>query len=439
MPKLFSSAAALASVAVAVGLLVLSTPSRPSAEAVLGRLLADAPATIQRAGGYVWLEEAGVGVRLHAAPAADGWPRLLAGDATTERRVRSALYELDPDAPGALRASLSAEGYRLDEPRGFQFRPRVLGRELEANLYIGEHREERLAHVVEFQANGREFAVLVRGEGLDSGPVAGRREALLSSLVMVPGANAGSISPLLIEGRYACALPGWRRSGERYFKATPDGRMALRFFTADHRDFPGADQLRLALEAELEKADYRRAAGVRPEVAGSLAYMHEYFRDDGLIQLIMYVRLEGAYLVALFQAPAAMRDTLRAEVDAILASAREVGMLLQPPEFRLPFSVVRNIRALAWREGERIHWGALFDDTRQQPVVWREDGVAWEATLYQEGEPVNRREGTASSSRALNPLTSSDERQFRVPAGSADLEVEITIGGIRSTARVLTR
>jgi hypothetical protein len=437
MPRALTSAAALACVALAAGLLMLSTPSRPSAEAVLDRMLAGAPATIQRAGGYVWLEEAGIGVQLHAAPASTGYPRLLAGDHTG--RVRQALYELDPESPGALRTALADEGYRFEPPRSFQFRPRVFGSELEANLHIAEHRDERLAHVVEFEANGRRFAVLVRGEGAESGPVAGRRDTLLSNLVLLPGAAAGSMSPLLIEGRYACALRGWGRSGERYFKAVEDEWMALRFFTADHRDYLGADQLRLALEAELERADYRRAAGERPEIAGSLGYMHEYFRDDGLIQRIVYVRLEGAYLVAMFQAPAALRDTLRTEVDTVLASMRPVGMRLQAPEFRLPYSVVRNIRALAWREGERIHWGALFDDTRQQPVVWREEGIEWEATLYQDGVPVNSRSGRASSSRALNPLTSDDARQFSVPVGSADLEVEITIGGVRSTARVLTR
>jgi hypothetical protein len=137
------------------------------------------------------------------------------------------------------------------------------------------------------------------------------------------------------------------------------------------------------------------------------------------------------------QAPEALRTTLSDEMDQFSRSLQTTGIGGSVGASTLFFSHVRNVRCLAWQNGRRVQWGALFDDSRQQPVIWRQDGIEWNIQMTKGGQMIREREGKVNSSRALNPLADADLRELALPDGfEGDVELQLTVGGVRTTTRL---
>ena len=99
----------------------------------------------------------------------------------------------------------------------------------------------------------------------------------------------------------------------------------------------------------------------------------------------------------------------------------------------LLFNNVRNIRCLAWQDGRRVRWGVLFDDSRNQPVLWRQEGIAWDMQMVHRGQVLKQRGGTINSSRALNPLVEPELRELPLAEDfEGDVELQLTVGGVRT-------
>lgn len=433
----------IASLILAPGLLALALiPARAptSAEAVLERALQSLPGSVARVGAFTWLEDCGIGVRLAPAPPEQGLPRLLAGDAADGKPVITTLYELGDGGFGVLQSRLEQRGGRLEATAAFEFEPRVFGAGISGNWTIITMEDGAAAALLDFAANGRRFAFMFRAQPGAEGSLPAYRDATLRDFILAPGVVSGARAPLLLEGRYAAVLDGWHAVGPRHYATTDGGWLGLRIFQVAESDFESLDALQRALEAELAAARFRPTPATRPEVAGTEGFLRVYFRDDGFLQRILYAKLDDGYIVALMQAPEAMTDELAARADRLAAGIVALGVDLPAGPAPMPFSAVAAVRCTAWQDGRRVMWGAAFDDARRRQALWRQDDIPWSITATFEGETVATLQGTANSSKALNPLVDTAARALEIPGewtGRLDLELEVA--GIKARAIVVVR
>lgn len=417
-----------------------SLPGTTSAESVIRRALKTAPAEVSRVGAYTWLEDYGIGVKLAPAARQADFPRLLAGDAPENQAIATALWDLGPDGVAALKRNMEAKGARFESGTGLSLRPKAFPQDIAGHWTRVDLGGGRNAGVLDFTANGFNFALVFSAEAGAEAGLPAFRETFLRDFVLLPGMQPGSCAPLIFEGRYACVLKGWQRVGERFYATVNQSWLGLRLFHVAETDHESLDALTTALETELTAASFRPAPGSRPDVAGTQAFLREYYREDGYVQRILYARLNGGYLVALAQAPVGLRDQLTVQVGEFVAG-------ITPLEFGgvgatrpLYFNDVRNVRIVAWQDGRRVLWGALFDDGRRQQVLWRQDDVAWNVRAVRNGEIIASRNGLANSSKALNPLVDAELRALDLMGEwTGALELELEVAGERSKTTLNVR
>jgi hypothetical protein len=418
-------------------LALIPAPRVDAGELIARALDASTPAAIEL-GAYTWIEECGLGVPLPPAPApGDKLPRLLAGKRLDDSRT-TALWELGPNGLAGLQTEFQPEGARFETPEKYPFRPRrhstdVVARRSGISLSNG-----RRGVVMDWTTAGRAYALVITDSATD---IAHRKmDELAREVVQIEGVEQACIAPLMYEGRYAYILKGWQRDGERLRRKTPQGWLSMRTFQVPLTDFENVGRLQFELEAKLDAGGFKRSAGLKPSIAGNEGFVGEYFGNDGFVQRIAYAKLDTGYAVALMQAPEALRNTLSDEMDSFTRSLQATG--LEPGSSATPlfFSRVRNVRCLAWQDGRRVLWGALFDDGRQQPVIWRQEGVIWNIQVTQGGTMIREREGTVNSSRALNPLVDAELRAIDLTDKiEGDIDLQLTVNGERTTTRVTIR
>lgn len=425
-------------VAAAVVVAVVLHAPQADAEDVIARALdASSKAATVQLGDYTWIEEAGIGIQLPAAPSSEGYPLLLAGKRLDDSRS-AALWELGPEGFPALQTRLEKDGARFGGSEAWPFRPRRYPDELPAQRSTVSLPGGKSAIVMDWSAADRKFAVVV--EDSSSNQASRRMDELLRELVVLPGVGQDAIAPLFFDGRYACVLKDWKRDGQRLRRKTAQGLLSLRVFQVALTDYENVGRLQFELEAKLDAAGFKRSAGMKPVIAGSEGFIGEYYSSDGFVQRIAYARLEGGYIVALMQAPEPQRTLLTEEMDHFARTLAPTGLGGASGARPLLFANVRNIRCLAWQDGQRVLWGVLFDDGRQQPVLWRQEGIVWNVQMKSHSQVIKERAGTVNSSRALNPLVDPDLRELALPADfKGDVEITVTVGGERTTMNLAIR
>ncbi len=395
----------------------------------------------QRVGAYTWLEDRGMAVKLAPAVPRQSWPRLLAGDAPDRGPVATGLWELGETGFRGLRETLEQQGAVFEASAAFRFAPRAYGEDVNASWTVVRLAGGRAGGVADFSVNDRKFAFVFAAEAGADARLLAHRDAVLAETVMLPGAVAGAVCPLLVEGRFAFVLPGWRRVGERFYSTVAGSWLGLRIFQVSEVDFPSLGALRNELEAQLSNAGFRAAVGEPAAVPGGSGFVREYYRDDdGYVQRVLYAKLASVYLVALMQAPTAQRDQLQARAAQFIASITPVEIGGQPVVHLPYFTEVRHVRCVAWQSGRQLVWGALFDDVRHAAVTWRQDDVEWHVAALRDGEVIAEKSGVTNSSRTLNPLVNADGRALALNGDwTGTLEVELKVGTHTARATVNVR
>ena len=421
----------------AVVILAVMTPRVDAGDVIAEAIDASTESAVEL-GNYTWIEDCGIAVPLPPAPrTGDAFPRLLAGKRLDDSRT-TALWELGPKGVSSLQKELEAEGARFELTENWPFRPRRHSVDVTARRTTITFRDTRKSVLLDWVTAGRNYALLLSDT---SHELAQRRlEELLRELVQIEGVEQGCIAPVTFQGRYAYVLKDWTRDGERMRKRTNRGWLSLRVFQVPLTDFENLGRLQFELEEKLKAAGFGRSEGLKPTIAGSEGFVGEYDGKDGFVQRIAYAKLDNGYMVALMQAPEAMLSMLSADMDAFNRSLQTTGIGGETGASPMFFSHVRNIRCLAWQDGSRVLWGAYFDDGRQQPVLWRQEGVVWNIQLTKAGQMVHEREGTANTSKALNPLVDAELRALDLPENfEGDVELQLTVGGERTTTRITIR
>lgn len=437
----FALAIAVLASACAAALLLVPRPAPARAEDVLAQMLAEvAPASAEMRGEFCWLEDYGIGIKLTPVPVvSEEFPRLLAGEPAGTSAVSVGLYDCGPRGAQALLDSLAARGAKTQGSMEYNFQPRSSAGEVKGRSTAIQVSPSVSGMLLEFAHAGRTMALLLQTDGASAllGP---RRDQLVREMTALSAATEPSVSPLMLDGRYACALAHWQRSGQRLHRKVVGGWLGLRLFAVSLSEFPDLGALQLELEARLDKAGFRRSAGKRPRVAGTEGFLGEYFGGDGFVQRILFAKLEGAYLVALMQGPEVAREDLARESEVLANGIARVDFSPPADAFGAFFGRVRAVRCLAWQDGRRVLWGALFDDGRQQPVTWRQEGIEWQIQLTQGGMVIEDRAGTVASSRDLNPLVDAAARALilRNPL-TGDVELLLRVGSEKTTARLTLR
>ena len=422
--------------AVIIMSVVSYAPPQIHAGGVIERALdASTDTTAVSIGDYTWIEDCGIGVPLPPAPLTSGaFPRLLAGKWVDATRS-AALWELGADGFTTLQRKLEGDGAVFSGSQSYTFRPRSYPNDLAAKRSNISFSSGKHGVVIDWAASGRNFAVVIVDATAEQ--ATRRSEDLLREFVLIPGVETDTIAPLMFQGRYTCVLKGWSREADRLRKRTRQGWFSLRFFQVPNSEFENVGRLQFELESKLDAAGFKRSAGLKPTIAGEEAFVGEYFGSDGFVQRIAYARLNGGYLVALMQAPESQRAALSDEMDGLTRSLQVTGIGAATGPAVLYFNRVRNVRCLAWQDGRRVLWGALFDDSRKQPVLWRQDKIRWNIQLTLNGQMVREREGDANTSRALNPLVDAELRALDLPEGiKGDVELALDVGGERTTTRI---
>jgi hypothetical protein len=422
----------------AVVILAVSAPPRVDAGDIVASALDASTESAIELGNYTWIEECGLAVPLPAAPISrDAFPHLLAGKRLDDTRT-AALWELGPKGLTSLQKQLESEGARFEVSENWPFRPRRHSQDVTGHRTGITLKDLRKGVVLDWVTSGRCFALVLTDASWE---LAQRRlDELIRELVQLEGVEQECIAPLVFQGRYAYILKGWKRDGERLRRHTPQGWLSLRVFQVPLTDFENVGRLQFELEGRLDAAGFKRSAGLKPTIAGSEGFVGEYYGNDGFVQRVAYAKLDNGYAVALMQAPEALRTTLIDEMDTFARSLQITGIGGESGAAPLFFSRVRNIRCLAWQDGRRVMWGALFDDSRQQPVIWRQDDVVWNIQMTKGSQMVREREGTANTSRALNPLVDAELRALDLPDNiEGDIELQLTVGGERTTTRLTIR
>jgi hypothetical protein len=289
--------------------------------------------------------------------------------------------------------------------------------------------------VIDWSSEDRGFALVVIDTTADQ--ASRRADELLREIIQVKGVGSNAIAPLFFQGRYTAVLDGWNREGDRLRKRVQGGWLSLRIFQVPLTDFEKLVRLQAELETKLEAAGFKRSTGLRPDIAGGEGFVGQYHSTDTFVQRIALAKLEGGYIVALMQAPESHLSTLSEEMDLFARSLQPTGIGGTSGPGVLYFHRVGKVRCLAWQDGRRVLWGALFDDGRQQPAIWRQNDIRWSIQLTKGGQMVKAREGESNSSRALNPLVDPELRALELPEGfKGDVELSLTIEGERATTRI---
>ncbi|MCB9895164.1 MAG: hypothetical protein H6839_11990 [Planctomycetes bacterium] len=422
-------------IAVVVG---LTSPSADAGDVIARALDASTDAMAVPVGDYTWVEDGGVGVRMPPAPLTEGaYPRLLASKWVDASRS-NALWALGPDGFRALKDKLEADGASLSGSVNFPWRPKGYPVEIVAHRTPMSFTNGRKGMVLDWSASERNFALVVIDS--TSEQASRRLDELLREVIQIDRVGRQAIAPLFFQGRYTAVLDGWQREDDRLRKRAQHAWLSLRIFQVPVTDFENAGRLQFELENKLDAAGFKRSAGLKPYIAGVEGFVGEYFGNDGFVQRIAYVRLEGGYLVALMQAPEAMRTALGEEMDAFTRTVQLTGISGPTGPGVLYFNRVAKVRCLAWQDGRRVLWGAFFDDSRQQPAIWRQEGVVWNIQLTKGGQMIREREGEANTSRALNPLVDPEVRALELPEGQVgDFELTLRIGNEQTSTRITIR
>lgn len=440
MRRVFLAFAALVAVC-AAALLLVPRPQAARAEDLLAEVLAkSAPASAEMRGETCWLEGYGIGIKLTPVPlVSDDYPRLLAGEAPGSATVTAGLYDCGTSGAKLLLGQLEARGAKAQGSIEYAFTPRMMGAEIKGRSTALQLDANTAGMLVEWTSAGRNFALLLQTGGANA-LLAPRRDQLAREMIHLPGVSEPSACPLLLDGHYACVLPGWQRSGQRFHHAVGDKWLGLRTFSVSATEFADLATLQQEIEGRLDRAGFKRSSGSRPRVAGTDGFLGEYFGGDGFVQRILYAKLDGGYLVALMQGPEALRDQVSQFAEVLARTIVRVDLAPPTDPFGAFFGRVRAVRCLAWQDGSRVLWGALFDDGRQQPVTWRQEGLEWQIQLTQGGQVLEDRGGTVNSSKDLNPLIDAESRAItmRKPV-TGDVELVLRVGGEKTTARITLR
>ncbi|MCF6228616.1 MAG: hypothetical protein L3J82_08175, partial [Planctomycetes bacterium] len=183
---------------------------------------------------------------------------------------------------------------------------------------------------------------------------------------------------------------------------------------------------------------YKRSGGGRPKIAGNSGFVGEYYKKGGdTVERLVFAQLGSAWLMGLYKSSVADRDILEIEASNFANSIVQIDLNQPRHGGGMYYGRVRSINLIAWKDGQRIMWGALFDDSQQRPVLWRQEGVEWQLTYADSGQSLGSKKGTIDSSRDLNPLVNTSDRALNLPDGfKGNIELALTIKGVKSTARL---
>jgi hypothetical protein len=398
----------------ALGLRPAPARAGPGWHARLARASAPAPGL---AGGYHWLEEAGLGVPLAPAlPEPGEATRLLAGGASG--RAQLGLWALPEASIEPLVARWAEHEPRPGPPRNASFVARS-GR-VEASLVQILLSRGRAASVCLFTAGAWHFAASAVSS--DAKDAQDELDLLLKRLV-IAGAGSGQIVPLIGQGRYGVRLSGWRREGAGFERREGRHPVSLRLFTVARPDFASIDAL--LREVERGEPDLRRTDAATLTVLDRPVFSAQYF-TPGHASRFLYFEFEQVYVVAVFHGSEAVLEPLRRLSQEFAAAVFKTGLEPEAPPAAGDFTQVARVRVVGYRAGERFHWGCLFDDARGEPVFWRR-AVNWRMTLTAPGgRRIAEASGVAESSRQLNPLAGLFVTFVEPPAeDTAELTVEM--------------
>ncbi|MCF6227581.1 MAG: DUF1254 domain-containing protein, partial [Planctomycetes bacterium] len=242
----------------------LSAPTL-NAEQILERSLRMLPASIPL-GDFVWLEDHGIGIELDAAPAPDGpFPHLLAGKNSTGK---ASLWELGSQGIPRFQQLMESRGGQLSNTQASTLHPQNGLDELAASRTLIRFDDGQMGCVIDFKVGKRHYALLKTENSGYQDKAVEAAIGLLSNAVILPASGSAGTHPLLNEGRYAASLPGWKRNGQRYFKESNNGWMALRIFQISIDSYPTIKQFQADVESRLNAQGYKRSGGVMPQIAG---------------------------------------------------------------------------------------------------------------------------------------------------------------------------
>ncbi|MEE9312691.1 MAG: hypothetical protein V3V10_09810 [Planctomycetota bacterium] len=412
----------------------LSAPTL-NAEQILERSLHMLPASTEL-GNFVWLEDHGIGIELDAAPAPDGpFPHLLAGK---NGSGKASFWELGPQGISRFQQLMESCGGQLSKTLATTLHPQNGLAELAASRTLIRFDDGQMGCVFDFKVGKRHYALLkTENSGYQDEAVEAAID-LISNAVILPASGSTGTHPILNEGRYAASLPGWKRNGQRYFKESNSGWMALRIFQISIDSYPAIKQLQAGVESRLNAQGYKRSGGVMPQIAGNRGFIGEYYKDDGdTVERLVFAQLESAWLLGLYKSSVADRSELEIEASNFANSIVQIDLNQPRAGGGMYYGRVRSINLIVWKDGQRIMWGALFDDSQQRPVLWRQEGVEWQLTYADSGRSLGSKKGIFDSSRDLNPLVNTSVRALNLPDGfKGNIELALAIKGVKSTARL---
>ncbi|GIK54047.1 MAG: hypothetical protein BroJett014_30200 [Planctomycetota bacterium] len=386
---------------------------------------ASAGAEVQRLGAYHWLEGEGLATRLPPAPLAPGKGlALIAGEQNTRTGV--ALWRLDERGVEALRLRLRASLAPARDYNGLNgLGEAVAGKSHSFTLESGAR-----GLLTVFAFGKRAYALVLSAPGGVGEDLELRRDAVLADLWPLAPTADDQLGLLLLEGRFAGLVSGYERAGRRLHRRAGRLLLSLSLFALSPREYGSRDALQVALEEKLRERGLRRTGGVTLPVAGSEAYCGEYFAP-GTILRVLYAELGGDYLVGLWQGPESARELLRLDAEAFALSLKAADLPNADRPRPRPLAEATRLEVMAWQEGRRLSFGALFD------TLWIESGVKYEARLTQNGRTLATALGSADASFELNPLGPAGPRSLNLPGDArGEAMFELKVGSLNASLRV---
>lgn len=384
-----------------------------------------AQADVQRLGAYHWLEAEGLATRLSPAPLA---PRkglaLIAGDLNLRTGV--ALWRLDERGVDALRLKLRASFAAARDYSGLN----GLGEAVAGKSYAFTLDNGARGLATTFSFGPRAYALVISAPGGVGDDLEVRRDLVLGDLWPLSPTAEDQLGLLLLEGRFVGRVSGYERAGRRLHRRAARALLTMNLFALSSREFASRDALQVALEEKLRERGLRRTGGVTLSVAGNEAYCGEYFAP-GMILRILYAELEGDYLLGLWQGPESARELLRLDAESLALSIKAAGLPNSDRPRPRPFAEATRLEVMAWQEGQRLLFGALFD------TLWVESGVKFEARLTQNGRTLATASGSADASLDFNPLGPAGPRSLNLPNDAkGEALFELKVGSLSASMRV---